>query len=269
MNQYRFIAIDIDGTLLDDQDHFDIARLNKDIIKLQQRGIHFIIASGNSYDALSTIFAPCPQVTTFVAENGGRIIINGRSIFSKAHSRATLQQLLATVNNDYPTPDILSLSGKTKTMILDRYRQVPVPYYPHHDYFSDLQEIDEPIYNLNLSWFAQRLSPALIQTYVDKLNHQFKSIQATYSGAFGIDILPAGVNKAAGLKTLVEDYLMGDLKQLVAFGDTSNDIEMLQAAGLGYAMKNATDDLLAVADAVTSWDNNHNGLLAEIERLFL
>ena len=93
MGKYRFIAIDVDGTLLDDNDKFDVNRLNKDIELLQRQNYHFIIASGNSYDALSTIFQPCPLVTEFVAENGGRLIINGKSVYGKTHSIATLQQL--------------------------------------------------------------------------------------------------------------------------------------------------------------------------------
>ena len=93
MGKYRFIAIDVDGTLLDDNDKFDVNRLNKDIELLQQQNYHFIIASGNSYDALSTIFRPCPLVKEFVAENGGRLIINGKSVYGKTHSIATLQQL--------------------------------------------------------------------------------------------------------------------------------------------------------------------------------
>ena len=89
MGKYRFIAIDVDGTLLDDNDKFDVNRLNKDIELLQRQNYHFIIASGNSYDALSTIFQPCPLVTEFVAENGGRLIINGKSVYGKTHSIAT------------------------------------------------------------------------------------------------------------------------------------------------------------------------------------
>ena len=44
MGKYRFIAIDVDGTLLDDNDKFDINRLNKDIELLQQQNYHFITA---------------------------------------------------------------------------------------------------------------------------------------------------------------------------------------------------------------------------------
>lgn len=269
MNKYRFIAIDIDGTLLDDNDYFDIERLNRDVAELLQRDYHFIVASGNSYDALTSIFKPCPLVKNFVAENGGRIIVARQPVSGISHSLPTLQQLLVTINERLPIPDILSLSGKSQTFIADQYRNVPVPYYPHHDYFNKLQEINEPIYNLNISWFKQRLSQSVIQSFVEQLNAQYNNIQATYSGAFGIDILPAGVNKANGLQRLIETYFNGQMNEVVAFGDTSNDIEMLQEVGCGYAMKNATADLLHVADKITAFDNNHSGLLKEIEKQFL
>ncbi|MCD7131220.1 Cof-type HAD-IIB family hydrolase [Limosilactobacillus agrestis] len=270
MGKYRFIAIDVDGTLLDDNDRFDVNRLNKDIELLEQQNYHFIIASGNSHDSLSTIFRPCPLVKEFVAENGGRLIINGKSIYGKTHSITTLQQLYSFIENTFPIPDILSLSGETQTIIAEQYRNVPVPFYPHHTYFSDLQKVTEPIYNLNIGWAKRKLPQTIIQEYVNQLNRQFPDlIQATYSGAYGIDILPQGVNKALGLKILVEEYLGGTLDQVVAFGDTSNDIEMLLEVGYGYAMKNATDDLLKVADKVTKFDNNHSGLLFEIERQFI
>lgn len=271
MEKYRFIAVDVDGTLLDDDDKFDIRRLNEDVEQLQQQGYQFIVASGNSYDALSTIFRPCPLIKTFVAENGGRLIINDKSVYGKVHSITTLQKLYSFIKNTFPMPDILSLSGENQTIIDKQYQDVPVPFYPHHTYFSDLKkEVTTPIYNLNIGWAKRKLPQTIIQGYVNQLNKQFSNlIQATYSGAYGIDILPAGVNKALGLKRLVEGYLNGTLDQVVAFGDTSNDIEMITEAGYGYAMKNATADLLKVADNITKCDNNHSGLLLEIEEQFI
>jgi Cof subfamily protein (haloacid dehalogenase superfamily) len=268
MKNNKFVAIDIDGTLLDDHDHYDVARLNRDVVALEEKGVHFIVASGNSYDALQAIFKDSPAVKDFVAENGGRLITNHHDILSYCHQRATLTKLLAFVN-ELPHPDLLSVSGQSKTFIAAEYQGVPVPYYPHHTYFSTLADVGEPVYNLNISWFNQRLPQPQIQAIVDRLNNRFAGeVQATYSGAFGIDILPAGVNKAVGLRQLVTDQLNGSMDAVVAFGDTSNDIEMLQEVGTGYAMKNATSDLLAVADRVTALDNNHDGLLNEIELLF-
>jgi Predicted hydrolases of the HAD superfamily len=63
-------------------------------------------------------------------------------------------------------------------------------------------------------------------------------------------------------------YTGGSMDQVVAVGDTSNDVEMVSAVGLGLAMRNATPDLQSAAAAVTVADNNHAGLLRAIEALF-
>ncbi|QZN92273.1 Cof-type HAD-IIB family hydrolase [Limosilactobacillus panis] len=260
----KYVAVDVDGTLLDEHNCYDEQRLIKDVAALKQRGITFIIASGNSLDALLHMFKG--KVDNFVAENGGRIFVNDQKISDSPHQRPVLKQLLAFVTT-FPTPDLLSLSGASQTYIANQYINVPVPFYPHHAYFHQLADVKEPIYNMNVSWFKQRPRLEKINTIVQKINRAFPTVNATYSGAFGIDIIPAGVNKAAGLEQFVKQT-GGNLRQLIAFGDTSNDIEMLRAAGRGIAMKNATPDLLAVADQVTTFDNNHAGLLKEVERLF-
>lgn len=265
----KFIAIDIDGTLYDDNDYFDRQRFNHDYQELLNKGILLIIATGNSYDAVQSIFRGCP-VDTFVAENGGRIVINKQDVISHVHSRPLLKDLIEfLIQQDYH-PDLFSLSGASNTFIGKRFKDVPAPFYPHHQYFSSLKQVNEPVYNVNLNWFKRRPQLPLIEKVIQSINNAFpKKVQATYSGAYGIDILPYGVNKAAGLKELIRHFPNRSLDDVIAFGDTSNDLEMIQESGIGFAMKNATPDLKRVADQITQRDNNHDGLLYEIENQFL
>lgn len=262
---YKYVAVDVDGTLLDDQDHYNRPRLTADIEKLKQLGVDFIIASGNSVDALHSLFKGCP-ITNYVAENGGRIIVNGREVHGYPHQWITVKRLWNYLRQ-LPPVDLMSISGATQTFIPDRFRSVAVPYYPHHSYFTTLQEITEPAYNVNVNWQRQRLPQSRINQIVQQINHDFPEVNATYSGAFGIDILPTGVNKAVGLQRFVAQT-GGQLSQVIAIGDTSNDVEMVKAAGLGVAMLNATPDLKSVADRITMAGNNNDGMLQEIEAIF-
>ena len=52
----------------------------------------------------------------------------------------------------------------------------------------------------------------------------------------------------------------------LAAGDANNDFSMIEAAGIGIAMKNATPMLKEMADIVTNEDNNHDGLVEVLER---
>ncbi|MCR4590809.1 MAG: HAD family hydrolase [Lachnospiraceae bacterium] len=68
--------------------------------------------------------------------------------------------------------------------------------------------------------------------------------------------------KAGALKFLAE-YAGVEIKDTVAAGDEANDISMIEAAGTGYAVSNAREEVKAAADRVTINDHN-NGAIAEI-----
>ena len=81
------------------------------------------------------------------------------------------------------------------------------------------------------------------------------------------EIVNKGLNKGNALRQLAE--LIGvDIEDTIAAGDAANDISMIEAAGIGCAMSNATDDVKKVADYVTENDNNNSGV-AEIIRKFI
>ena len=60
-----------------------------------------------------------------------------------------------------------------------------------------------------------------------------------------------------------------DLKDVVAFGDMSNDNEMLIAAGTGVCLKNGSDDCKACADFITEYDNDEDGCARFIDQYIL
>ena len=65
-----------------------------------------------------------------------------------------------------------------------------------------------------------------------------------------IEINGGGASKGQALCALCE-YLGIDIRDTVAFGDGSNDLDMINSAGTGVAMANAVDELKAAADFVT------------------
>lgn len=65
------------------------------------------------------------------------------------------------------------------------------------------------------------------------------------------EISSRGINKAFGMQKFIE-YIGCTREDRVAFGDGSNDFEMLEYAGIGVAMGNAIEDLKKCADYVTT-----------------
>lgn len=91
---------------------------------------------------------------------------------------------------------------------------------------------------------------------------------STFSCPEYLEYLPKGASKGNGVRTLCE-MLKIDIKNAYAAGDERNDISMIEAAGVGIAMKNAVPEAKVVADYVTEYDNEHDGIAEVIDKLIL
>ncbi|MFX4012422.1 HAD-IIB family hydrolase [Streptococcus suis] len=86
-----------------------------------------------------------------------------------------------------------------------------------------------------------------VDELVGGFNRQYAGqLMAVTSGYGSVDILPAGIHKAWGLEQVLQDLGI-QAEQVMAFGDSDNDLELLAYAGHSYAMENATDKVKAVA----------------------
>ena len=82
-----------------------------------------------------------------------------------------------------------------------------------------------------------------------------------------MEIVPAGVDKGKGLEKL-SALLDIPLSKFIVAGDSSNDLPMLQKAGLAVCPSNATDEVKAICDYVAAADNNE-GVIAEVMEKFI
>lgn len=85
------------------------------------------------------------------------------------------------------------------------------------------------------------------------------------SAPWFLEVMPKGTNKGTGLQAICADAGI-DIADAVAFGDSYNDIYMIQAAGTGVAMGNAEEAVKEAADMVTA-DCDHDGIAQALEKL--
>jgi hydroxymethylpyrimidine pyrophosphatase-like HAD family hydrolase len=91
------------------------------------------------------------------------------------------------------------------------------------------------------------------------------ALEVVIAGAHLVELLPLGLTKATGL-SLAARRLGLTGRDAIAFGDMPNDVPMLRWAAHGVAMAGAHPDLLAVADEVTS-SNDDDGIAKILEPL--
>uniref|UniRef100_A0A7S2PTM5 Uncharacterized protein n=1 Tax=Zooxanthella nutricula TaxID=1333877 RepID=A0A7S2PTM5_9DINO len=82
-----------------------------------------------------------------------------------------------------------------------------------------------------------------------------------------IEFISPEVSKGQAVARLCGDVLGIPLAEVLAFGDNSNDLEMLRLVGEGVAMANAKEAVKSAADRVCAWTNDEEGVARELEAL--
>lgn len=265
---YKLLALDIDGTLTND-DKVIPAETVDAIIKLQQRGCKVVLASGRSEYGLMHL-AKELKLSEYggylMSFNGGRITECSRSkiIYDVPLSLEEAKNIYLTAVEygvgilGYEKNCLVSGNGIDKYQEDDawacRMQLKAVKNFP--DYFS------VPFNKCLLTGDPEHMKDVVIpvrEKYGDRLS-------ITMSEPFFIDIMPNGVDKGTAMKNLSE--LTGiEREEMVCVGDGRNDLSMIEYAGLGVAMGNAHPDVIEKADYVTD-TNNNNGVLKVINKFF-
>ncbi len=107
--------------------------------------------------------------------------------------------------------------------------------------------------------------PALLDRTAETLRAAFPQCAVYKSAPHLLELMDGRVSKSGAVRRLCEKLGVSPQKT-VSFGDNYNDIDMLQATGLGIAMGNAPEAVKKAAGAVTA-DNDHEGLLKALNQL--
>ncbi len=94
-----------------------------------------------------------------------------------------------------------------------------------------------------------------------------EGINAHPSKPIYLEFVDTNVTKSNGIRHLAERYGI-TMEEVIAAGDSYNDLSMLQSAGLSVAMENAPEDIKAHADFITK-SNDEDGIAHVIEKFIL
>lgn len=261
----RMIVTDLDGTFYHRDLSYDKARFNRLYEKMVADDIRFVVASGNQYYQLISFFDH-PERLTFVSENGGYIVKEGKEIFSVEIHKETYQRIV-DVLNQYPEIEVNIICGKKSAYVHEsmpeKLFQIFLNYFPVMKRVKDLHEIDDQIIK-----FALMTDEALVDEIAAKLNAVVdEHLSVVTSGHGCIDLIVSGIHKGRALDQLMEIWQIQP-KEVMAFGDAANDREMLLRAGYGFVMANGNEQLKAEIGRVTELSNEEDGELAVIEEYF-
>lgn len=262
---YKLIATDLDDTLLNLEGKLSQSD-RKAIIKAQEKGVKYVLASGRPTFAMKD-FA---HELELVKYNSFLISYNGAVIYDVANEKTIFEDSLTAQD-----AHLLYHFAKENGCEIITYLGDTIISEGHNEFIQvELDLTKMPLIQVeNFKNAVQKnvikciilADPEHLVTVEKKLKEKHsENYSIARSKPFFLEITRKGIDKGETLKRLCS-LLDISLEECIAVGDSYNDITMLEAAGLGIAVENAKDAVKDVADFITH-SNTKNGTEYLIEK---
>ena len=268
----KMIALDMDGTLL--LPDKSLSQENKQVLtRAAKQGIQVVLSTGRPATAITETVEQLPFVRYVVLSNGAVVkdLTTDQTIAEYMMSTQEALRLYDYAKEhqvmvDFFTEgdrivsaewkkalDNMEITQGTRQMLLANCREVENP----RAYLEKLPGVEK----MNLRFTNEEARNALY----GKVEKEFPGLNICSSLNTNIEANKKGVSKALGLEALSK-HLGLEMKSIMAFGDSCNDLEMLQQAGIGVAMGNAEEETKKAADRVTK-TNTEDGVAYMIKEV--
>ena len=263
----RFLAVDLDGTLLTSSK--TITPFTQQVlIEAQQQGLTIILASGRPLYSI----LPFAQQLELQRMGGFIIAFNGSLVWDCAQSKAIKEQTIPL----HVIPELAAAVGED--FHIHGYKGNDIVIQGEPDEWSKYISFANKMPLLETDNFVTTITEpqhkCLVTGEPRKLWHLERRLQRQFEASFSIcrsesfllEIMPKGIDKADALCQLLTK-LHGKTDELLCCGDGYNDIGMMRLAGISCAPRNAKRPVKQAATYVTD-SNDRDGVAHAVERFF-
>lgn len=271
-NKQHLIALDLDGTLLTDDKKISI-NTRQIIQELQNEGHVFMIATGRSNHASLEYYHLLELMSPIINFNGALTYHPHEKDWGLYHTPLpmTMTREIIEICQELGVANIIAETGNV--VYIDQHNQEMI------DIFQSVQQY-VPEFSVRTGHVKKNLQTSPTSLLIQPKGEQYLEIKEMlaenykqkvefrgWGGPWNIfEVTLSGIHKGYALEK-VATALDIPQSQVIAFGDQTNDIEMIEYAGVGVAMGNAIDPLKNVADEVTQ-SNEDDGIKAFLENYF-
>ena len=268
--KYKLLVLDVDGTLLNDAKEITKRTLSA-LLKIQQMGVRVVLASGRPSYGLMKV-AKTLELGNYggfiLSYNGCQIINaqNGEILFERRINPEMLPYLEKKARKNgfalFTYHDNLILTNNSDDEhVLDEAE------------LNDLVVIEEEEFSTAIDFAPCKCmlvsdDEAALVALEEHWKKRLSGVLDVFrSEPFFLEVVPCSVDKANTLGALLE-HLGVKREEVMAIGDGTCDVAMLQLAGMGVAMGQAPDSVKACADYITA-SNEEDGVAAAVEKVIL
>ncbi len=266
---YKLIALDMDGTLLNDDKV--VSEKNKEALKkAKELGVYVVLASGRPIDGLLKFL----EELNLLGEDDYVLSYNGCLVQKTKTREAVCDVTLKGRDLKYlkKLADEAGLNihafSKEKGLITPKENKYTT-YEAHHngidfhiDDFSGIKDDEDIIKVMMID------EPEILDEGMKKLPSEvYEKYSVAKSAPFFLEFFNKEASKGIGVKLLAE-HLGIKREEIITVGDEMNDYSMIEYAGLGVAMGNACEKIKEIANFVTD-TNNNDGVAKVVEEFII
>ncbi|SDC06588.1 hypothetical protein SAMN05421734_10453 [Pelagirhabdus alkalitolerans] len=226
INNIKWIALDLDGTLVDHGERYVSDRMIKAVNDAREQGIEVVIATGR-HRSTSLAIAEQLQVDYMITLNGGEIWTRDGELIERA------------AIDEETVKEIIKIHQQNETyhwLVSDEriYRGELPDNYLEHTWIK---------FGFHVEDDQQR----------EKMRAQFAqmpTIELSNSSLKNMELNRKGTHKKAAIERLIKSKGI-EFDAVMAIGDSMNDIKMIESAGIGVAMGNGQDEVKEKANYIT------------------
>lgn len=246
----KLFVTDIDGTLLPVGSSVVPIKNVEAVQAMIRAGVEVVIATGRMYKAALPIAKQLGEHIPIIAYNGAMIkSSSGEILHAQYMNEATAIKLI----NFFEEHDWHLQSYSDEVL-----------YVPKRNECVELYEKSQKVESVEVGWEGLREHakdvPKLLSISLnpDDINERMNEVKKFFSGQlevtrshpFFAEFMATGISKASAIKILA-DKLGIDNAEILAIGDSDNDLAMITSVGCGVAMGNATEAVKAVSPHIT------------------
>ena len=270
----KLIALDMDGTTLNNEGKIS-GRNRKTLEKAAAKGVNIVIAPGRPRSALPKDVLEIGAIRYALTSNGARItdLAEGKTIYENCMSPLAAERSVELLRNyHYVIECFIDGVAYIDKWYYDEVKQSgesfrSVSYIlntrnPVEDIYQFILEHRNSIENININFEDISEKPAMRERLLT-------IPEATITSSFNhnLEIGGATTSKADALEHMCQIFGVGQ-DEMMAVGDSPNDIAMLKASGIPVAVGNAKDEVKAVARYIAP-TNQEDGVADAIEKFVL
>lgn len=262
LDSIKLVATDMDLTLLADDKSMP-AGVDERIDALAKNGVLFCAASGRPALALRESFPAHHQDMALVADNGASVYLCDELVYRDLIDRDLYHEVLALATATEGSVPVLCAFDDAYVLERDRcHEDVVSIYYRSITYVESFEELDVDSNKISIyfpGWDSKQKNDEVYSpAFASRL-------YLTCAGNEWLDFMNIGVDKGSGIRHLAQ-HLGIDLSDIAAFGDTYNDIPMLDIVGHSYVMANAAEHMHDHGKFLAP-SNNEAGVLTVIDHI--